>query len=294
MSALFEEFMDSSSEHEKRRIPAVAELEANEDYRALKTFESIFGIGPDTATKFFYDLRFKSINDVKNHWSNLTRNQQIGVKYHDEFLAPVLRPEAELIAEKITEHARRLVPGAEIIIAGGYRRGESDFHDVDILISHAKEGALPGGFLLNLLKALEKRELISYTLSVSASGLQRGEDDWSGSDGLDTALLVWAGKKRKDGAEQVHRRVDIVVAPTVCAGTALLGWTGGTTFERDLRQWCQRERGWKFSSDGVWKGCERVAGTDGWEEGESWQDVEKRVMNAVGIGWRPASERCTG
>jgi broad specificity phosphatase PhoE len=72
-----------------------------------------------------------------------------------------------------------------------------------------------------------------------------------------------------------------------------LGWSGGTTFERDLRLYCEKEHRWKFSSQGVWRGNERVPGTEGWKEGESWEDVEKRIMEMLGIGWRPPGERCT-
>jgi DNA polymerase IV len=286
IAGLFEEWQSSSPDPVQRKLTSVKELEESETYQVLKKFESIWGVGADTATKLYYTHGYRTIGDIiSKHWNQLTRVQQIGVKYYDEFLTPVPRREMEKITALITSHAEAILPGVQTMLVGGYRRGKKESGDVDVLISHPIEGAIPSGFLVNLLRSLEDAELITHTLSVSTPSAKTSKNKF---DGLDKAMLVWQTKKGR-----LHRRVDIIVAPAVCAGTALLGWTGGTTFERDLRLYCDKERGWKFSSEGIWQGSKRVAGTEGWREGESWEDVEKRVLETVGVGWRPPAERCT-
>ena len=292
IAGLFEEWKSSDPDPEKRIIPAVKELEQSQTFQILRRFESIWGVGADTATKFYYTYGFRNIGDIiSQHWSKLSRVQQIGVKYYDEFLTPITASEIEKIAALITKHAKKLIPDVQSILVGGYRRGKNNCHDVDVLLSHPVDGTMYTDFLMDLLHSLESSNLITHTLSVSTPKLQHIDPhrpSKSNFDTLDKALLVWQTKKGR-----LHRRVDIIIAPTICAGTALLGWSGGTTFERDLRLYCEKEHRWKFSSQGVWRGNERVPGTEGWKEGESWEDVEKRIMEMLGIGWRPPGERCT-
>ncbi|KAA8897794.1 hypothetical protein FN846DRAFT_892941 [Sphaerosporella brunnea] len=293
LARLFDEWKSSDPEPEKRMISSVKELEESRVYQTLKNFESIWGIGADTAAKLYYEHDYRTLDDIiKQHWSKLSNVQKIGLKYHEDFSKPIPRREVEQIAALIQSHAEAIIPGVQSMIVGGYRRGKEECGDVDILLSHQVEGTMDSDFLWHLLKSLENAELITNTLSISTQRLQQEDPNRSfksHSDSLDKALLIW--QTDKGG---LRRRVDIIIAPTICAGTALLGWTGAATFERDLRLYCEKERGWKFSSEGVWKGNERVPGTFGWREEESWEDVEKRVMEIIGVGWRPPTERCTG
>jgi len=212
------------------------------------------------------------------------------VKYYEEFLTPIDRREVENIAAYIKLHAVKVLPGVQSMIVGGYRRGAKECHDVDVLLSHRH--AIPPDFLVTLLQSLEEAELVTHTLSVSSPRLRHVDPHRPSKgqfDNLDKALLVWRNHKG-----DLHRRVDIIIAPAISAGTALLGWSGGTTFQRDLRLYCEKEKGWKFTSEGVWGGNQRVSGTDGWRENEAWEDVERRVMETVGVGWRLPDQRCTG
>jgi hypothetical protein len=78
----------------------------------------------------------------------------------------------------------------------------------------------------------------------------------------------------------------------------VVGWSGGTTFQRDLRRWCKRERGLKFDSSGV-----RSRKDGAWVDLESGSDgtpapdmltAERRVFEGLGLAWREPGERCTG
>lgn len=296
----------------RRTIPAVRELQRSPTFRALAALAGIWGVGSETARTLYYRHGLRSRDQVAaQHWNRLSRVQQIGVKYYDELRAPIARPEMESVAARIAAHAAALAPGTQCLLVGGYRRGQAVCHDVDVLLSHPVEDALPADLLWRLLLRLEAAHLITHTLLVSAPSASKardGQGDGQGEgpgdspgdphwrdrkgglfDGLDKALVVW-----QTAPGQPHRRVDIVVAPAVAIGTALLGWTGDTTFQRDLRLYCEKERGWRFASDGVRCGAQRVPATAGWRPGETWADVERRVMEAIGIGWRPPEMRCTG
>ncbi|KAI5781163.1 hypothetical protein EDC01DRAFT_694430 [Geopyxis carbonaria] len=293
MADLYRQFKESSEDPEKRFIPSVRELENTEPFQVLKDLTAIHGIGPETARSFFLDHGVKSLRDLrKHHWESLSRVQQIGLRCYDDFLQPIPRSEIEEIAATVKTHAETLCGGIECMIAGGYRRGKEDSHDADLLLSHRNPHAIGPEFLKRLITKLEEHELVKYTLSVAIGGktAQPVPDIpiKDTMDKLDKILLVWKGKS------PCFRRVDIIVVPTISVGSALLGWTGGTVFERDLRLFCEKERQWKFNNEGVWNGKTRVLGTYGWEAGESWDDTERRVMETIGIGWRPPNERCTG
>jgi DNA polymerase IV len=124
---------------------------------------------------------------------------------------------------------------------------------------------------------------------------------------LDKALVVWqdpvwttreadliANPKAKN--PNIHRRVDIIISPSRTVGCAVTGWTSGTTFQRDLRRYARKVRGWKFDSSGVrdrntgevveLEGPEGVSG--------SMVDAEKKVFEGFGLEYREPSERCTG
>lgn len=94
------------------------------------------------------------------------------------------------------------------------------------------------------------------------------------------------------GNPNVHRRVDIIISPWKTAGCAVLGWTGGTMFERDLRSYSREKKGWKFDSSGV-----RDVTTGAWidlEQGaKTMLEKEKKVFEGLGLEWREPGERCT-
>jgi DNA polymerase IV len=86
--------------------------------------------------------------------------------------------------------------------------------------------------------------------------------------------------------------VDIIISPWKTAGCAVVGWSGGTMFERDLRRYCKYELGFKFDSSGVRR-----------QDNGEWVDLEKgdgdllvkekRVFSELRLEWREPTERCT-
>ena len=241
--------------------------------------------------------------------------QQIGVKYYNEFKLKIPRSEVESIGAVILAHARQFNGGFQMMIVGGHRRGKPESGDVDVLLSHPSE-AETSDFIEKLVLSLEKSHLITHTLTLSTGNSQRGQMpvSWKGEqaksspgfDTLDKAMVVWqspswinigADAKPQGESLQPHRRVDIIISPFSTVGCAVLGWSGGTTFQRDLRRYCKKERGLKFDSsgircraDGLWVDLE--GGPRG--RAPDMETAEKRVFAGLGLEYIPPAQRCTG
>ncbi len=320
----FSEYKSSAAEESDRYLPVARKLDEDENLQCIKTFYDIWGCGADTARKMYFTNGWKDIDDVVQYgWNTLNRAQQIGVKFYDEFKVTIPRKEVEEITEIAKQHARK-ARGIKrhqwntdddivAVIVGGYRRGKDQCGDVDMILSHRSE-AITRNLVVDVVSELEETGYITHTLTLNTTTTKRGQQTLPysaghgghGFDSLDKALCVWQDPNF-DHAPQgdettknpnLHRRVDIIISPWRTVGAAILGWSGANTFERDIRRWCKRERGWKFDSSGV---RDRRTGLvldleppRENEKGDTWQDRERRLMEGLGIGWRPATERCTG
>lgn len=298
---------------ETGRVREVAEAESDPELTVLRLFYEIWGVAETTARQF-YGKGWRDLDDVVEYgWSTLTRVQQIGVKYYDEFQLKIPRREVAGIADVVLEHANRIHGGFRLVVVGGYRRGKTENGDVDMVVSHPDE-SVTADFVERIVVALEESGYITHTLTLSMKNSERGQEPvaWKGNerkaaagtgfDTLDKSLVVWqdpnwtATKEVKKNPNP-HRRVDIIVSPWKTAGCAVLGWTSGTTFQRDLRRYCKKELGLKFDSSGI---RSRVDGS--WVDLESRDGkpapdmltAEKRVFEGLGLEWREPEERCTG
>jgi len=299
-------------------IHAVEEAEKDESLNVIRLFYGIWGVGEKTARDFYYDKGWKDLDDVIEYgWSGLNRVQQIGVKFYEEFLNPIPRREVEFIAEKIREHAIRVRDeGIELLIVGGYRRGKEESNDVDVIISH-RDFEKTKNLAKHIVDSLDAEEWITHTLSLHETMTDRAQSTLpfkavgvashgTGFDTLDKALVVWQDpnwptkgqdleRNPKGKNPNIHRRVDIIISPWRTVGCAVCGWSGGTTFQRDLRRYAKYVKGWKFDSSGVrdrktgqvvtLEGPEGVSG--------SMVDAEKKVFEGMGLVYREPWERWT-
>ncbi|EPS29423.1 hypothetical protein PDE_04372 [Penicillium oxalicum 114-2] len=308
---LFAEYQQRGScnhTDEDGNVSAANTLETDPVLRVLNQFNLIWGVGVKTARDFYYHRGWRDLDDiVENGWNSLTRAQQIGVKFFDEFLQGVSRLESESIAETICRHANRIRPEAEgkveCIIVGGYRRGKESSGDVDVIVTHRDEN-ITDSLIVDIVTSLEAEQYVTHTLSLHLTSSHReqqtlpyrGDEPGRHFDSLDKALVVWQDPqfdKTLKKNPNPHRRVDIIISPWHTVGCAVLGWSGDTTFERDLRRYVKKAHGWKFDSSGV---RERTAGgrvIDLEHGGETWEERERLLMERMGIGWRPPHERCT-
>ncbi|KAH8882814.1 Nucleotidyltransferase [Thozetella sp. PMI_491] len=301
-ATLYREFRETG------RLKEVTEADADPKISALKAFYDIYGVGESTAREF-YNNGWRNIDDVVEHgWQTLSRVQQIGVKYYDDFQLRIPRSEVENIAGTVLEHAKRIDEGYKMTIVGGYRRGKEESGDVDVVLSHPDEAATHN-FIDRIVQSLEAACFLKHILSQTSANTERrqmpvswkGNVRGSGFDTLDKALVVWQNPRWSTGEAKnpnPHRRVDIIISPWKTVGCAVLGWSSGTTFQRDLRRYCKRERGLKFDSSGI---RSRTDGT--WVDLESGPDrqpapdmltAERRVFAGLGLEYRAPEERCTG
>jgi DNA polymerase IV len=297
-----------------------AEEAANDDtIKTLKLFYDIWGVGPTTAREFLFDKGWKDLDDVIEYgWHGLSRVQQIGVKHYDEFQIGIPRKEVEAIADKVKQHAIKVRDeGVEVIVVGGYRRGKKESGDVDIIVSH-RELDKTLNLVSDIVASLEVEGWVTHTLTLALTSTQRGQSTLpfkavgvashsAGFDTLDKALVVWQdptwptqtadlAQNSKAKNPNVHRRVDIIISPWRTVGCAIVGWSGGTTFQRDLRRYVRKKHGWKFDSSGVRdRGNGQVVSLEG-DNGVSGSmlDAEKAVFSGMGLVYREPEERCTG
>jgi len=298
------------------KIQTVENYETDNDMKVLRSFYDIWGVGAKTARQFYYKKHWADLDDIIEYgWDDLDRVQQIGVKYYDDFLKKIPRVEVEYVAEIIRQHAVRLRDDRiTTTIVGGYRRGKACSGDADIIVSHPNLEAT-ANLVKDIVESLEAEEWITHTLTLSLHNTHRSQSTLPfrttkasgvGHDTLDKALVVWqdpswptrvADRAANSNAKNpnIHRRVDIVVAPWRTIGCAVLGWSGGTTFQRDLRRYTKHVKGWKFDSSGIrsrstgeivqLEGSEGVDGTP--------EDAEKKVFEGLGLEFIPPEYRCT-
>ena len=226
--------------------------------------------------------------------------------------------------------------GVECIVVGGYRRGKESSGDVDIILSHPDESATRD-LVVDVVASLETEGWITHTLALHTTASAHdqlpprpgphsdGLTTSSHFDHLDKALVVWQDphfddddeninhdtdnknsndkeehdRQRRKRNPNIHRRVDIIISPWRTVGCAVLGWTGDTTFERDLRRYAKKAHGWRFDSSGVRQyPTTTTAGQVGAivdleAGGETWEERERLVMEGLGVGWRLPGERCS-
>ena len=308
---LFAEFQkDGGCSHtdDDGNVSAADELDTDPVLRVLNTFYDIWGVGAKTARDFYYSRGWRDLDDIVEHgWSNLSRVQQIGVKFYEEFQDGVSRADSEAIASIVKKHANKVRPKAnneiDCILVGGYRRGKEMSGDVDIILTH-RDDEVTSNLIYDIATSLEEQQYITHTLSLHLTTTLREqqtlpyhEETGRHFDTLDKALVVWQEPSFDNTQHQKnpnpHRRVDIIISPWKTVGCAVLGWTGDTTFQRDLRRYAKKAHGWKFDSSGV-----RAQTSDGRvldleNGGQTWEERERLLMERLGIGWRPPEERCS-
>ncbi|KAF3214173.1 hypothetical protein TWF679_005039 [Orbilia oligospora] len=310
IAALWYEFTHSEP---PGRLGVLEEIEKSVYYKTLELFYNIWGAGAHSAQSF-YKQGFRDLDDlVEHHWKKLTRVQQIGVKFYDEFQDKIPRDEVISIRDAIQNHARQLLPGAETAVVGGFRRGKELSADVDLLITHPRVSKSRDveELLVPLVNLLEKEGLITHVLTIhqpsrfvaTTSGDVWPKRSHHNFDGIPKVLCVWqqpdlredeegdsqmesldekglAGKRKNPNP---HRRVDILFPPPRCAGSTLTSWSGATTFERDLRKYVKEGKYWKFSSEGVTDRASGLRVPVGKEKGEFIGLTEGDENNGVEV-----------
>ncbi|KAK9239337.1 hypothetical protein V1525DRAFT_398510 [Lipomyces kononenkoae] len=257
------------------------------DMQAVERLYNIWGVGGKTAFEWYNKYGWQNVEDVKEHgWSELSKAQKAGVMHYNEFSMVLTHSQVRFIADQIQQHAQAIFPGAQSVVCGSYRRGAQTHSDVDIVLSvPSDEPGIHLVLLESLVKSLQQANLISDVLSISSVDSDRQR---KGSL-LDLALVVWSTIPTPEDTLK-HYRVDIICVDWAIVGCAVVGWTGGTTFERDIRIRA-KEIGLKCSSSGIF---DRRTGKLVDTSAETIAAAERRVFEVLRLPYFPPDLRNTG
>ncbi|XP_041825586.1 DNA-directed DNA/RNA polymerase mu isoform X2 [Melanotaenia boesemani] len=253
----------------------------SERYNALKVLTGIFGVGSKTAERWIR-AGIHSLHQLQDSGQTLNRAQQAGLEHYDDINQPVTKAEADVIGEIVEKAVVSVLPGAQIVLTGGFRRGKLTGHDVDFLITHPEEGR-EVGLMSKVVSWLESKGFLLYQKTTRNSYLESKDGPGRPASNIDRfercfSIFKLAKEKEtrtKDPQEVTENRVsaetdqnpnsdklmnkqtdtpwravrvDLVVSPISQFAFALLGWTGSKLFERELRRWAGHERSMSLSS----------------------------------------------
>lgn len=238
---------------------------------AINLFAGVWGAGPTTA-EAWVSQGLKTLEDLKNH-GKLTRQQEIGLKYYDEFLERMPREEAGQIEEVVKNAALEINPGLEAFACGSYRRGKRTCGDVDVIVSHP-DGKSHEGVMTKLLDSLKSSGFLTDDLTFAENGEHR----------------KYLGVCKLPGENTKHRRLDIIVVPYNEWACSLLYFTGSDYFNRSMRL-LAKNNGMSLSEHSLNTGVVRKGGEKIFEGTPLPVFSEKDVFDYLGLEYREPHER---
>ncbi|XP_028930268.1 DNA-directed DNA/RNA polymerase mu isoform X2 [Ornithorhynchus anatinus] len=234
----------------------------SERFQAMKLFTQIFGVGVKTADGWYRE-GLRTLGDLRERGKRLTRSQEAGLQHYEDLNTPVELSDVEAVRRVVEEAVRQVLPGAEIILTGGFRRGKQHGHDIDFLITHPEEGR-EAGVLPDVMSRLESQGLVLYQHSQenhyrTPKAMARLTSPTNTMDAFERCFSILRISRPPPGAASRGHprdwkavRVDLVVTPASQFPFALLGWTGSQHFERELRRFSRQERKLTLNSHGLY------------------------------------------
>ncbi|XP_034235313.1 DNA polymerase lambda-like [Thrips palmi] len=257
---------------ETGRLRKVSEVCEDSKTKVLQLFTNIWGVGPSTA-EAWYLQGFCTLDDLKEK-GTLTKQQQIGLKYYQDFLERIPRIEVEEIGELVSVMAKSIQPQLTATLVGSYRRGKESCGDIDVMI--CKPDHLDSKNILSqLLESLKNSGLITDDLvSIEKDGNER----------------KYLGVCQLPGENKKHRRLDIFLVQKSELGPALMHYTGSALFNRSIRLLAAK-KGMSLSEHSLHGGIVR----EGLKVLNGGYIIptpdEKSIFEALGLAYRPPEER---
>ncbi|KAK2887885.1 DNA-directed DNA/RNA polymerase mu isoform X1 [Channa argus] len=153
-----------------------SEVEAtkqSERYKALKVLTGIFGVGAKTAARWIRD-GIHTLQQLRDSGHTLNRAQQAGLEHYEDLHQQVTKAEADTIGEIVERAVVSVLPGAQVVLTGGFRRGKLTGHDVDFLITHPVEGR-EEGLMPKVVSWLESQGFLLYQKTTRNSYLESND-----------------------------------------------------------------------------------------------------------------------
>jgi DNA polymerase/3'-5' exonuclease PolX len=252
------------------RIKEFDNLMKKKSNRALIEFDDVLGFGPASARKLverriysraqLLDTLAQQQKQPRGHAIEITRVQELGLRYYDDLHRAIPRATVARIAEAIMTEVYKesespsegtIAPdpgraGVRVEVAGSYRRRAPESRDIDILVARndVREGLAPNRAFL---RALHERMR-------AHSGL-RHSDGADVDDVFEFVDIVMMGSQKYSFLLRAIREnhvisVDIIVVGAVEYWSALLYFTGSREFNVWMREQCKK-RGYSLSQYGL-------------------------------------------
>ncbi|XP_057368495.1 DNA nucleotidylexotransferase-like [Daphnia carinata] len=262
----------------------VEEKRNDKKFLSFQIFCKVFGVGPSIAKKW-YAMGLRTAEDVKKRFDQLdvSKDNMIsyGVAFYDDLNQPLLLAEAENTYKHITALAQRILPSVVTSMNGGFRRGKSSGHDLDVLFSYPEREHNDHGLIATVRDELDKKGLVVWSRSSRADGPKGAEIDSSplpagaAKDHL-LQIMIILKYPLDDRFDQLERRdfsteknlgpfqlvdsarpwrairVDLVGSRTAQYPYAQIGWTGNKQYNRCLRQYAKDALNYSLSSTGLY------------------------------------------
>lgn len=269
--------------------------------RTMQQFCKMYGIGVQTA-RILYDVR--GIRDLATLRKQVKADPEkfsaslVGyISFLDEMGEATLD-----MARRYCNRVESIVnDGADgglqvrMVLCGGFRRGECVGHDVDLLYCK-KRGRTKNtsSILQEVAGSMRKHGLLVATLHMADDKNSWKEQRYTR---ITSASGGGARSKYRFAHDTLHGlgcfegktfRVDVVgVRDEMEFPFATMAWSGSTSFQRDLREMCQKRHDWTFNAHGIFRRC------DG-ERVEIFPRIasEVDIFSAMGLVYRPPFERC--
>ncbi|XP_030292738.1 DNA-directed DNA/RNA polymerase mu [Sparus aurata] len=155
----------------------------SERYKALKVLTGIFGVGAKTADRWIRE-GILGLQQLQESGQTLNRAQQAGLEHYDDLNQPVTKADADVISEIVERAVVSVLPGAQMTLIGGFRRGKQSGHDVDFLITHPEEGR-EVGLMPKVVSWLESQGFLLYQKTTRNSYLESKDGPGRPSSNMD-------------------------------------------------------------------------------------------------------------
>lgn len=184
---------------------------------AIQELMTVYGIGAANAERF-YSAGIHSIAELVGAYNqgkiNLTTNQEIGLRYYDDFQQRIPREEVTTVGSYILDLNKSLDPENKGDIVGSYRRGLPTSGDIDVIITNPKGK----NYLGEIVSRLQEQNFLEHVLALGDVSLHG---------------TYWSSYPDKNG---LLRKIDIRYIPPESYATALLHSTGSDQHNVKLRR----------------------------------------------------------
>ncbi|KAJ3321727.1 hypothetical protein HDV06_003876 [Boothiomyces sp. JEL0866] len=251
-----QEFLDVGYIKKNEEVP--------EHVQTLEIFYNIYGVGAKLAKKW-YSEGMRTLDDIRKR-DDLTKAQQLGLKYYDDLMKRIPRDEVEEIGNRIEKVLKLRFPKLEMYIMGSYRRGAETCGDIDLIFT-SKTIELTKELFTEICDLLTSAKIMTDTILV-ASKIVRG------------ICSIENGPRR---------RIDFLLVPIDELGASLIYFTGNDLFNRSIRLLAIK-KGYHLNRHGLFKAL-RGDSKEVWDGEKVAGASEEEIFKILGVPYRPPSER---